>query len=120
MRVCLWERGQVRDTGPLHSPSHGTGEYQPRGEHDCWGSALLGETLPKLLRAVSSALLAMASEEHEQNREVFVFEPAFFLILRTPRRHKPSSATHSIYTYCKHSRTAFNWPGTEQRSIRAC
>ena len=34
----------------------------------------------------------MASEEH--NHEVFVFEPTF--LLRTPRRHKPSSESDII------------------------
>ena len=48
---------QVRDTGALLSPSHGTGDYQPRGEHHCWEGALLGEAPSKV--AVSSDLQAI-------------------------------------------------------------
>ena len=62
MRARVW---QVRDTGALLSPSHGTGDYQPRGEHDCWEGALLGEVLSKV--AVSSDLQA-------------IFESAFLLL----------------------------------------
>ena len=80
MFVLAW---QVRDTGALLSPSHGTGEYQPRGEHDCWGGVLLGEK--KL--AVSTALLATWPPRNTNKKRFFVFEPAF--LLRTPRRHKP-------------------------------
>ena len=93
-RVCvfMWA-GQVRDTGTLLSRSQGTGEYQQRGEDDCWEDAILGET--KL--AVSSALLlkAMASARCTNKPRSFVFEPTF-LLLRTPRRHKPSSESQSI------------------------
>ena len=68
-------------TGALLSSSHGTREYQPRGEHDCRGGALIGEL------AVSSALIAIC-RWNTNNLQAFVFEPA--LLLRTPRRHKPS------------------------------
>ena len=75
------------------SKSWHTGKYQTRGEHYCWGGALLGETLSKL--AVSSALLAIWPPRNTNNHEVFVFEPAF-LLLRTQRRHKPTAESHSI------------------------
>ena len=67
MRVCVkvW---QVRDTGALPSPSHRTGEYQPRGEHDCWGDVRFLERLSKLLIAVSSALLLMALVREFESR----------------------------------------------------
>ena len=70
----------MRDTGALLGPSHGTGEYQPRGEQDFWGGALLGETLSKL--DVSSALLA---PRNTNNDEVFVFLTCFFSSAHTTK-----------------------------------
>ena len=104
---------QVRDTGALRSPSHGTGENQPRGEHGCWGGALLGETLSKL--AVSSALLAIWPPRNTNNREVLFLNLLFFFCAHHDEGAKPSSEA-TVSTYLKHSRTAFNRLCTEQRS----
>ena len=37
---------------------------------------------------------------------------------KTPRMNKPSSEspTNSVFVYCKHNRTAYNQPCTEQQS----
>ena len=64
---------QVRDTGALLSPSHGTGEYQPRGEHDCSGGTLLGETI--IVGCVSPALLR--PPRNTNNHEDFRFWTCF-------------------------------------------
>ena len=48
--LLVW---QVRDTCAPLSPIHGTGEYQPRGEYDCWGGALLGDNASFII--ISSA-----------------------------------------------------------------
>ena len=103
--ICVW---QVRDTGALLRPSHGTGEYQPRGEHDCWGGALLGD---KASCIISSATIW---PPRNTNNEGFVFEPAFLLL--NTKKHKPQAPKAIVSTYRKHSRRAFNRPCTEQQS----
>ena len=53
-------------------------------------------------------------EDHKQPRS-FGFRTC--LLLRTPRRHKPSSDCHTaVSTYRKQKITAFNRPCTEQQS----
>ena len=93
---------QVRDTCAPLSPIHGAGEYQPRVECDCWGCALFGDTVKASVPAL--LLILSSSEEHKQPRSFCFLEPDFFLV-RTPRRHKPSSESHSLQ-YPRTARTA--------------
>ena len=111
MCVFVWA-WQVRDTGALQSKSWHWGVPTARWT---WlqGGALLGESLlchVNMNDAVSSTLIAIC-RRITNNHEVLVFKPVF--LLRTPRRHKPSSKSHSILCmYRKHNRTAFNRPCT--------
>ena len=68
---------QVRDTGALLSPSHGTGEYQPRGEHYCWVGALLGDKASCIITALLAILWPPRNQTTKHYK--FVFEPAFRL-----------------------------------------
>ena len=109
--VSAWK---VRDTGALLSPSHGTGEYQPRGEHDCSGGTLLGETI--IVGCVSPALLR--PPRNTNNHEDFRFWTCFSSSAHTTKAQtklrKPQLTV--VSTYRKNSRAAFNRPCTEKQS----
>ena len=107
--VYVW---QVRDTGAFLRPSHGTGEHQPRGEHDCWGGTLLGEAMSKL--AVSSALLAIWPPRNTKQPPSFHSSNLLFSSAHTTKA-QTKLRKPTISTYRKHSRTA-NRPCTEQQS----
>ena len=110
--VFLWA-WQVRDTGALLSPTHGTGEFQPRGEHDCWRSTLLGETAAK---AVSSALLGIIWPPRNTNNHEVLFLNLLFFFCAHHEGTNQAPKTTAVSTYRKHSRTASNRPCTEQQS----
>ena len=58
----------------------GNGEYQPRGEHDCWRGALLGDKAS----CITSSASHMASKEHKQ-RSFRLFLNLLFLLLNTTK-----------------------------------
>ena len=107
-RVFLWP-WQLRDTPSLLSPCHDTGEYQPRGEHDCWGGALLGET-----NLVSPAQLPISRpRDIPSNHDIYNFLSVFSCARHEGENQSPKA---TVTTYRKHSRTTFNRPCTEQQS----
>ena len=64
--VCVCVSVAIRDPCALLSVSHGTGEYKPRRELNCWGGALFGETMSKFCYITTAS-----SEEYKQPRVFF-------------------------------------------------
>ena len=90
---------RVRDTGALLSPNHGTGEYHPRGEHDCWRGVLLREMLFSETIVISSCLISylsrMASEDHKRTWSV-CFQTCF----SSPMKERVVCCRASVFLLC--------------------
>ena len=100
----------MRDTGALLGPSHGTGEYQPRGEQGLLGGCSSWRDTVKARCIISSA----SSEEYKQRRSFCFFNLLFFFCAHHEGTNQDPKAT-VVSTCRKYSKTAFNWPCAEQQ-----
>ena len=111
MFVQVW---QVRDTGALLSPSHGTGEYQPRREHDCWGGVLRDKA-----SCGSSAMLAIWPPRTQTAKLFFAFlllnttkaqtklrKPQQYLLAASTAEQPSNGSAHSSKVHTVHFHVA--------------